>query len=693
MTMLATSGAQWQQDKSAALEPVEVFLALVSAGPPKEYKLTDDRTLKAAGLVPDGNEDGWVIDDDPDPIFEARLFLIGKRVIIDAPPVSLPEPGVLYSIVVTPTPVELSSGDTQAFTATGYDYYGDEVAITPTWSVETAVRALTSIVVSPDPISLDENDVQAFTAVGYDQFGDVFAFTPTWSSDVGTITSGGVLTAQATPGVGTVTASSGAVADSAAVTVTPATITDTFYSEAADGGVTGSNSVWLTARAGSGLSASSGTGTAEGVASTELAGAYPVQQAFLVFDTSSIPDTATITEVTLYIDRAGTAIAGIAKARVHDWGTTVTTADFVPGADLTSKPLFASIAIPITAGVYTAMDSDAAAPSLINKTGKTRLVIHGAEQESTSAPAAGTGTTFNVVSSEGTNKPKLVVSYYDEGVTRVLTSIVVSPDPASVEVSDTQLFTAIGYDQFSDVIAFTPVWSTDIGSINSSTGLLTAPGTTGTGTVTATSGAIEGEADVTVTPVTITDTFFTEAADGYVYGSSGTWLTARAGSGLIASAAITAAGCASQEASGVYYVQQAFLVFDTSSIPDTAVITAATLHIDRAGTVAAGTAKARAHTWGPTLATSDFVAGADLTTKTLFASIATGSVALGSYTAMTSDGGAPALVNKTGKTRLVLHGAEQESSSAPAGGTGTAINVVTNEGTNKAKLVVSYYVP
>ena len=82
-----------------------------------------------------------------------------------------------------------------------------------------------------------------------------------------------------------------------------------------------------------------------------------------------------------------------------------------------------------------------------------------------------------------------------------LASIVVSPDPESMQVTDTQLFTAIGYDASGNVVAITPVWSIMAGGGTINTGgTFTAGNAPGTfaNTVRATSGAISGDASVTV---------------------------------------------------------------------------------------------------------------------------------------------------------------------------------------------------
>jgi hypothetical protein len=83
-----------------------------------------------------------------------------------------------------------------------------------------------------------------------------------------------------------------------------------------------------------------------------------------------------------------------------------------------------------------------------------------------------------------------------------LATITVTPTPVTLAINATQQFTAVGKDAFGNVVAITPVWSaTAGGTINATTGLFTAGTTPGTFTnnVKATSGAISGNATVTVT--------------------------------------------------------------------------------------------------------------------------------------------------------------------------------------------------
>lgn len=87
-----------------------------------------------------------------------------------------------------------------------------------------------------------------------------------------------------------------------------------------------------------------------------------------------------------------------------------------------------------------------------------------------------------------------------------LASISVSPASATVAKGATKTFTATGYDRYHNAVALTTVtWSaspTTLGSFSSSAPSTTfTAGTVGTGTITATVGAVHGMATVTVTAV------------------------------------------------------------------------------------------------------------------------------------------------------------------------------------------------
>ena len=177
--------------------------------------------------------------------------------------------GVLASIVVTPNPVFVAGNGSQQFIAAGKDGSGNDLTITPVWSVVNAAAGtitsagglftagttagtyvntikatsgtvsgfatvtvtvavgapiLTTITVTPNPAALQTGGVQQFTAVGRDASGNIFPISPVWSvqNGGGSINSAnGVFTAGNTAGTftNTVQATSGTISGNATVIV------------------------------------------------------------------------------------------------------------------------------------------------------------------------------------------------------------------------------------------------------------------------------------------------------------------------------------------------------------------------------------------------------------------------------------------------------------------------------------------
>ena len=89
---------------------------------------------------------------------------------------------------------------------------------TLTVTVEAA-PALDALAVSPSGVSLLPGEMLGFAASGTDQYGNAFPVSPTWSATGGTIDAFGSYTAGPAVGSFLVTASEGAVSDSASVTI------------------------------------------------------------------------------------------------------------------------------------------------------------------------------------------------------------------------------------------------------------------------------------------------------------------------------------------------------------------------------------------------------------------------------------------------------------------------------------------
>lgn len=200
-----------------------------------------------------------------------------------------------------------------------------------------------------------------------------------------------------------------------------------------------SNSAWFQsfdtsnsytkARAGTGSpGVSYGTGNATTYVGQSKSGAiYTCYETLLDFDTSSLSG-KTITSATLSIYPTTLANAGGSwtnEARLYDYGTSLSNADYVAGANIGSYTSLATLtSAASTTGAYRAF-TDVALPANINKTGKTRIGIFSSEQRLNSAPTGQEYVGFD--GDSGTNPPKLVVVTSDEGgLTATIAAITLS---------------------------------------------------------------------------------------------------------------------------------------------------------------------------------------------------------------------------------------------------------------------------
>ncbi len=160
--------------------------------------------------------------------------------------------GELDIINVTPNPASVVAGEQLSFGALGYDAYGREVVIDPSWSTtvgeitngsltaQTTVGSgfvnatqdsitgstvvtilpgpLDHIIVIPSEITVIAGETQLFEAFGYDIFGNAVLINVTWDTDVGSMENN-LLNTQKFAGKGTVTAEVDGIIGSANVTI------------------------------------------------------------------------------------------------------------------------------------------------------------------------------------------------------------------------------------------------------------------------------------------------------------------------------------------------------------------------------------------------------------------------------------------------------------------------------------------
>jgi hypothetical protein len=126
--------------------------------------------------------------------------------------------GANDSATANDTPVTFAQAGSYTLQVTVSDPAGNTITSSVTVNV---VQTLTSIAVSPGSASLSPNGSQQFTAQALDQFGNTLAVQPafTWSVDNGTVDANGLYQAPAAAGTATLTAVSGGVRGTAAITI------------------------------------------------------------------------------------------------------------------------------------------------------------------------------------------------------------------------------------------------------------------------------------------------------------------------------------------------------------------------------------------------------------------------------------------------------------------------------------------
>lgn len=213
-----------------------------------------------------------------------------------------------------------------------------------------------------------------------------------------------------------------------------ATYTITGTTGSVNSNIQSSSATYATALAGSSLT----LGGSTSVTSTGqrlLGGVYYVTQGFVKFDTSSIPDGATITAAVLKLTVDSIVITSgsvTAEARLFNWGADVTTADWQ--ASWAANALAASLSVTGASSGQLSFTSEASFLSAIDKTGTTFLIL--GISEFGSAPSAN-----QLVSWEGPaivgSEPTLVITTAGPTVTGCSPSMGPSAGSTSITLTGT----------------------------------------------------------------------------------------------------------------------------------------------------------------------------------------------------------------------------------------------------------------
>lgn len=134
-------------------------------------------------------------------------------------------------------------------------------------------------------------------------------------------------------------------------------------------------------------------------------------EGFLSFDTSGVVGTITAVTLSLYGNWDGSVTDFTLEARVHDWGATLATDDWVDPANLGSKTLVASVSsVGWNAAGYNTLASQAAFLTNINQSGATRLLLNSSRHRLGNSPSGDEYIGFQSADTAGTTQdPRLVI--------------------------------------------------------------------------------------------------------------------------------------------------------------------------------------------------------------------------------------------------------------------------------------------
>jgi hypothetical protein len=389
------------------------------------------------------------------------------------------------------------------------------------FEVKSSDPILTSIVVTPATASVEEGSAVDFNAKGFDQSGNELPITPIWSvTGGGTITADGLFSATTAGGPFTVKAAVGTVSGNALVTVTPAPV---YYpipgivqaenydnmlgiqtQPTTDAGG-GENVGWI--EAGDWLTylvdvAETGTYSVKfRVAGWAATGRIALQNSALnTLTAANIPNTGGYQVWATANGEANfTLNAGKQTIRILAVGAPWNFNYFE--VSKVEEPVLTTITLtPATA--------------TIDKGQTQQFIAVGKDQFGVVMPITPTWSTDGGTVSasglySGTTAGNFIVTAMSGIVSGsativvkeipVLTTITVTPATATIDKGQTQQFTAVGKDQFGVAMAITPTWSTT-GGIVSTSGLYSGT-TAGNFIVTASSGAVSGPAAITVNEI------------------------------------------------------------------------------------------------------------------------------------------------------------------------------------------------
>ncbi len=396
----------------------------------------------------------------------------------------------------------------------GYSIYEFKIYGYP----QGATHNLTSLNMSAPKTRIASGELLTVAATGVDQDGYYYAASPGWSSSGGTITAGGVFSAN-TKSDYTVTATDGSVSGNINITVGDPKITGvtaTASNGNAAGAVDGDmGSLWV------------GDGHSEQWITVDMGAMYYISQISIYWEGACAIDY----DIDISADGNNwqnyhTLLNGTADGRTDEYNDPLTSryvrincltprvADW--GYKIYEIELFGSTTLPTLSSLAVSANSASVA---VNQELQLSLVGTDANGDAYATnPSWSTNANYSVSSAgvfTATVQGSYTITATDQtttsvsnhiGITvtepQVLTSITVSPSSATVSMGDDQQFTATGYDQNNQPMTITPTWSTTGGGTIDGTGLFSSSAL-GTFTITAQQDGVPGTASLTVEPVNL----------------------------------------------------------------------------------------------------------------------------------------------------------------------------------------------
>lgn len=191
----------------------------------------------------------------------------------------------------------------------------------------------------------------------------------------------------------------------------------TVYAKTSDGYIDSYSTDYSTARAGTGGLTLDYPGNTLLCGQYLIGDTYHVYEAFFQYDTSPLPDASIVSsvkeELYLALDQSYTDYTE--EVRAYDWGDTLTTADWISGANLGNYTLLSSKTVSPSAG-YNEFSTSENFIAAVSKTGDTRLFHSSSRHRIGNAPIGGECVTWYSADQSGTTQdPKLTVEYYIGG--------------------------------------------------------------------------------------------------------------------------------------------------------------------------------------------------------------------------------------------------------------------------------------